>query len=66
MASQVVIVDTPVTRFAQSFVNLTSIDSTTYPATTSVQIDSTMNVPLTTYYIYDQWAFRTIGYDQPA
>jgi hypothetical protein len=61
MASQVIIVDTPVTRFAQSFVNLTQINSTKYPATTSMQIDSTMNVPLTSYYIYDQYAFRTIA-----
>lgn len=63
MASQKINVDTPATRFNQSFVNLTQINSTTYPATTSVRIDNTMNVPLTTYYTYDQWAFRTIAYN---
>ena len=65
MAIQIVKVDSPVTRFAQSFVNLTNIDSTLYPSTTSVTIDSTITPALTSYYIYDQWAFRTIGYDQP-
>jgi len=65
MAVQYVKIDTPVTRFAQSFVNLTEINSTTYPAVTTVQVDNTMYTPLTTYSIYDQWAFRTIGYNQP-
>jgi len=65
MAVQIIKVDTPITRFTQSFVNLTEINSTTYPAVTTVQIDNTMNIPLTTYSIYDQWAFRTIGYNQP-
>jgi len=64
MASQVVKVDSPVTRFAQSFVNLTSVyGDTLYPALTTKAVDSTMNDPLTTYYVYDQWAFRTIPYD---
>lgn len=63
MAVQYVKVDSPVTRFAQAFVNLTQKDSTTYPAVTTVQIDNTMYTPLTTYSIYDQWAFRTIPYN---
>ena len=61
MAIQYVNVDTPVTRFAQSFVNLTQINSTKYPALTTVQVDNTMYDPLTTYSIYSQWAFRTIA-----
>jgi len=63
MAVQIVKVDTPTTRFNQSFVNLTEKDSTTYPAVTTVKIDTTMNIPLTSYYIYDQWAFRVIDYN---
>jgi len=64
MATQIVYVDTPVTRFAQSFVNLTSAyGSTLYPAVTTCQIDNTMITPLTTYFVYDQWAFRTIPYN---
>jgi len=65
MASEIIKVDTPATRFNQSFVNLTNIDSTAYPATTSVRIDNTMSPALTSYYIFDQWAFRTISYNQP-
>jgi len=61
MAIQYVNVDTPVTRFAQSFVNLTQINSTKYPALTTKQVDTTMYDPLTTFSIYDQWAFRTIA-----
>jgi len=61
MAIQYVNVDTPVTRFSQSFVNLTQINSTKYPALTTKQVDITMNDPLTSYYIYDQYAFRTIA-----
>ena len=61
MASEKINVDTPATRFNQSFVNLTKMDSTVYPATTSVRIDNTMTIPLTSYYVYDQYAFRTIA-----
>ena len=61
MAIQYVNVDTPVTRFAQSFVNLTEIDSTIWPALTTKQVDTTMYNPLTTYSIYSQWAFRTVA-----
>jgi len=61
MAVQIIKVDTPVTRFNQSFVNLTEINSTKYPALTTKQVDTTMYEPLTTYSIYDQWAFRTIA-----
>lgn len=63
MGVQKIKVDTPVTRFAQSFVNLTEKDSSLYPATTTVKVDTTMNEPLTTYYIYDQWAFRVINFN---
>ena len=64
MPIQVNHIDTFQTRFYQSFVNLTNINSTTWPAVTSVSID-TENPSLTCYNVYDQWALRTIGYDQP-
>ncbi len=51
-------VDTFQTRFYQSFVNLTELDSTTYPAVTTVRIANTNFEPLTSYSIYDQWALR--------
>ena len=56
------------TRFMQSFVNLTELNSTTYPATTSIRIDpvdsssafpDTTQTALTSITIYDQWALRT-------
>lgn len=59
MPVQVNYVDTFQTRFFQSFVNLTKINSTTYPAVTTVQIHDTNTEPLTAYNIYDQWALRT-------
>jgi len=62
MATQIVYVDTPVTKFSQSFVNLTQKNSSLYPATTSITIDTTITPALTSYYIYDQWAFRTIDF----
>lgn len=63
MAIQKVYVDSPITRFAQSFVNLTTQDSSLYPATTSITVDTSITPALTSYYVYDQWAFRTIPYD---
>jgi len=62
MASEIIKVDTPATRFNQSFVNLTQKDSSLYPATTSVRIDNTISPALTSYYIFDQWAFRSIDF----
>ena len=57
--SQVIKVDDLQTRMMMSYVNLTKSDSTTYPAITTVTIDNTMMLPLTTYYVYDQFALRT-------
>jgi len=62
MATQVIKVDTLQTRIFQSFVNLTESNSTKYPATTSVQIDNTINPPLTTYFVYDTFAFRVSSF----
>lgn len=57
-------VDSFQTRFNQSFVNLTKFNSTTYPAVTSARISTqefcTNCPPLTTYYVYDQWALRVV------
>lgn len=65
MAITVTKVDTFQTRFAQSFVNLTELDSTTYPAVTSMQLQygdtSDGNNPVSAYFIYDQWALRTVS-----
>ena len=66
MAVTVTKVDSLQTRIMQSFVNLTVLNSTLYPATTTTQFEyndtSTRGVPvLTAYFIYDQWAFRTTG-----
>jgi hypothetical protein len=56
-------VDTFQTRLMQSFVNLTQLNSTTYPAVTTVRIEYPENCTsceaLTSISIYDQWAFRT-------
>jgi len=61
MAISVTKVDTFQTRYSQSFVNLTQINSTTYPAltTSQVQYNDTGSDALTAYFIYDQWALRT-------
>jgi hypothetical protein len=63
MSVNYVKVDTFQTRFSQSFVNLTQLNPTTFPATTSVNIeyrDSDTTTPsLTNYFIFDQWALRT-------
>ena len=61
-------IDSFQTRIMQSFVNLTELNSTTYPATTSIRIDpidtssafpGTTQTALTSISIYDQWALRT-------
>jgi hypothetical protein len=64
MATTTTYVDTFQTRFMQSFVNLTKIDSTKWPAVTSAQVEycDMSSVPqLTAYFVYDQFALRTIG-----
>ena len=55
-------VDSNITKFFQSFVNLTERNSTTHPALTTMTVDNTLTEPLTTYYVYDQWAYRLKGY----
>lgn len=52
-------VDAYQTLIYESFVNLTKLNRTLYPATTTVEIDS-INPTLTSYFIYDQWALRGI------
>lgn len=54
-------VDSLTTRFTQSFVNLTQANSTKYPATSAIRIDTRLNPPLTAVEIYDQWAFRVLS-----
>lgn len=54
------LIDTYQTRMFQSFINLTELDRTTWPAITTVNID-TENPTLTCYNIYDQWALRGKG-----
>jgi len=65
MAANYVYVDSFQTRFSQSFVNLTKLNSTTFPAVTTVDVgfrDSDTTTPsITTYFIYDQYALRTIA-----
>lgn len=64
MSQTVTYVDTFQTRFFQSFVNLTKLDATLYPAVTTVSLgynDTTTGVATTAYQIYDQWALRTIN-----
>lgn len=54
------------TRIFQSFVNLTKHDSTTYPALTTIRVDtSTLNDRLTSYTIYDQYALRVLTNSLP-
>ena len=62
MAVEVIKVDTLQTRLFQSFVNLTKSNSTLYPATTTVQIDNTITPALTTYFVYDTFAFRVSSF----
>lgn len=63
MASTVTYVDTFQTRFMNSFVNLTRLDNTKWPAITATKFEySDTNFgnipPLTAYYVYDQFALR--------
>jgi len=57
-------IDTFQTRFYQSFVNLTKINSTTFPAITTIRIDqpefNTAAPALTSISLYDQWALRVV------
>lgn len=57
-------VDSFQTKVEQSYVNLTKLNSSTYPAITSVRYeytDSSSTVPaVTAYYIYDQYALRVL------
>ena len=57
----ITIVDGPMTRFMQSFVNLTDKNSTLYPATSVLRVDNTANPPVSSYEIYPQWAFRVVS-----
>jgi hypothetical protein len=63
MAKQFTIVDNFQTKFSQSFVDLTALDSTTYPAITTVSLDQHEMgngvPPLSVYNIYRQYALRT-------
>jgi len=65
MPIQINRVDTFQTRVAQSFVNLTAINSTKYPAVTTIQVypdpSTGLTNALTSYNVYDQYAFRTIA-----
>jgi len=59
-------VDTFQTRFMNSFVNLTKLDSTKCPAITSVRHsynDTGFNNPpaLTAYYVMDQYSLRVLA-----
>lgn len=55
-------IDTFQTRFFQSFVNLTKYNSSTYPATSTINVQNfeTGAEALTSIQIYDQWALRII------
>jgi len=51
------------TRFYQSFVNMTALDSTNFPATTTTRIQNfpgTYQEPLTSISVYDQFALRVL------
>ena len=63
MAIEVIKVDSLQTRMMQSFVNLTMQNSTRYPATTSMQIQysDTGTAMTTAYFVYDQYALRTLS-----
>lgn len=62
---RIIKVDSPETRLQRCFINLTSLDSSTYPAVTSRDITypdtawGTNTPGLTSYYVYDQYALRT-------
>lgn len=67
MAVEYSLIDTFQTRFYQSFVNLTKINSTTFPAVTTIRIDQpefNSSAPaLTSISVYDQWALRVVNKD---
>jgi len=67
MAVSVTYVDTFQTRVSQSFVNLTKLNSSLYPAVTTSQIEynDTGMAAVTAYFIYDQWALRTYNVSVP-
>jgi hypothetical protein len=61
MAIQYINVDNVQTRFMQSFVNLTRMNSGLFPALSTVQIsrpENTTTTSLTVVQIYDQYALR--------
>lgn len=64
MPSTVTYVDSFQTRFMQSFVNLTLLDRTLYPSVTTMKLQygdtSDGTNPVSAYFVYDQWALRTI------
>lgn len=63
MSTQIIKVATFQEKINSAFVNLTELDSSLYPAVTTVQITqpefNTAAPALSTYFIYDQWALRT-------
>ena len=68
MPIEITKVDTFQAKFNSAFVNLTQLDSSTYPAVTSMRIDpvdssnafpGTTQTALTAYFIFDQYALRT-------
>lgn len=63
-------IDTFQTRFFNSFVNLTTQNSTKYPAITTVRVQpaylgGTVTDLLTSYTIYDQFALRVWSNSEP-
>jgi len=65
MAQTVTYVDSFQTRYMQSFVNLTKVNSTLYPAVTTMQLQygdtSDGTNPVSAYFVFDQWALRTVA-----
>lgn len=65
MSISITKVDSPEVRLQRALINLTELDSTTYPAVTTKQVSyadtafGTNTSGLTAYYIYDQWALKT-------
>jgi len=54
------------TRISQSYVNLTKVDSTKWPALTTIRIDyTTLKDRLTSYTVYDQYALRVLSHSEP-
>jgi len=63
MATEIIKVQTFQAKLDSALINLTELNSSTYPAVTAIKIDrpefNTSAPALTSYYIYDQWALRT-------